>query len=87
MKRPNVFRYVTLSTVMSITISLASTAFITFIPVNVQAQVLEEIVVTAQRREQSLQEVPLSIETISGEKIVQQGYRNMEDLSFEGQVM
>lgn len=42
---------------------------------------LEEIVVTAQRREQSLQEVPLSIEAYSGEQLALQGYRNMEDLS------
>lgn len=42
---------------------------------------VEEIVVTAQRREQSLQEVPLSIETYSGAELQRQGYRNMEDLS------
>ena len=35
--------------------------------------VLEEIVVTAQRREQLLQEVPLSIEVFSGSLIRQQG--------------
>ena len=53
-----------------------------FLPVLVQAQaVLEEIVVTAQRREQSLQEVPISIETFSGEEISKQGYRDMQELS------
>ncbi len=46
-----------------------------------QAQALEEIVVTAQRREQSLQEVPISIETFSGAQIQEQGFRNMEDIS------
>ena len=46
-----------------------------------QAQALEEIVVTAQRREQSLQEVPISIETFSGAQIQEQGFRNLEDVS------
>jgi len=50
-------------------------------PDMIQAQVLEEIIVTAQRREQSLQEVPISIETMSGEEIQNQNFRNMEDLS------
>jgi len=50
-------------------------------PVTLQAQgVLEEIVVTAQRREQSLQEVPISIETFSGNEISEQGWRDMEEL-------
>ncbi|MEX2494609.1 MAG: TonB-dependent receptor [Woeseia sp.] len=46
-----------------------------------QEAFLEEVVVTAQRREQSLQEVPLSIEAYSGAELELQGYRNMEDLS------
>jgi iron complex outermembrane recepter protein len=46
-----------------------------------QAQVLEEIVVTAQRREQSMQEVPISLETMSGEDISQQGFRDMVQVS------
>lgn len=50
-------------------------------PNMLQAQALEEIVVTAQRREQSLQEVPISIETFSGAQIQEQGFRNMEDIS------
>ncbi len=52
------------------------------IPFNVHAQaVLEEVIVTAQRREQSLQEVPISIETFSGVEISRQGYRDMQELS------
>ena len=47
----------------------------------VQAQQLEEIVVTAQRREQSLQEVPISIEAYTGADIRKQGYRDLETLS------
>ncbi len=45
------------------------------------ARVLEEIVVTAQRREQALKEVPISIEAISGLEIQQQGFRTMDDLA------
>jgi len=42
---------------------------------------LEEIVVTAQRREQSLQEVPISLEVITGARLRQQGFRVMDDLA------
>lgn len=45
------------------------------------AQVLEEIIVTAQRREQSLQEVPISLETISGVELQKQGIRSLDDLA------
>lgn len=41
---------------------------------------LDEIVVTAQKREQSLQEVPVSIEAISGIEIQKQGYRDLNEL-------
>ena len=58
-------------------------AILSAIPVaqlHAQAQ-LEEIVVTAQRREQSLQEVPISIETYTGSDLQMQGYRNLDDMS------
>jgi len=45
------------------------------------APLLEEIIVTAQRREQSLQEVPISIEVFSGAEIRRQGYRDIDDLA------
>jgi len=50
-------------------------------PAILQAQVLEEVVVTAQRRVQTLQEVPISIETMTGDEIREQGFRNMEDIA------
>ena len=46
----------------------------------VYGQQLEEILVTAQRREQSLQEVPISIHAVTGPELTQQGFRTMEDL-------
>lgn len=42
---------------------------------------LDEIVVTAQRREQSLQEVPIAIEVFSGDEIRKQGFRDLDDLA------
>ncbi|MEX2496880.1 MAG: TonB-dependent receptor [Woeseia sp.] len=44
-------------------------------------QLLEEVVVTAQRREQSMMEVPISLEAWSGVEIREQGFRTMDDLS------
>ncbi|NNE37625.1 MAG: TonB-dependent receptor plug domain-containing protein, partial [Gammaproteobacteria bacterium] len=51
-----------------------------FLPNVYAQQTLEEIIVTAQRREQSLQEVPISITTVSAAEILQQGFREMEDI-------
>lgn len=42
---------------------------------------LEQIVVTAQRREERLQDVPMSITTFSQEKLDVQGLRNIDDLT------
>ena len=62
-----------------------------FVPITIYAQeeglVLEEIIVTAQRRVQSLQDVPLSITTFSGGEIREQGFKELQDLArFEPQV-
>lgn len=42
---------------------------------------LEEIVVTATKRAQSTQDIPMSVEAMSGEKMSQLGIRDMADLS------
>lgn len=44
------------------------------------AQVLEEMVVTARKVEESLQEVPISVTVMSGDKIVESGITKIEDL-------
>jgi iron complex outermembrane recepter protein len=41
---------------------------------------LDEIVVTAQKREESLRDVPLSVEAISGDKLADVGIVRMDDL-------
>jgi iron complex outermembrane recepter protein len=45
-----------------------------------RADVLEEIVVTAQFRKENLQETPLAITAVTGEQLEQQGLTNVEDL-------
>ena len=41
---------------------------------------LEEIIVTAQKREETLREVPISVNAISGEKIAESGIVRLDDL-------
>jgi outer membrane receptor protein involved in Fe transport len=45
------------------------------------AQMLEEVVVTAQKREQTLKDVPISISAITGERLQNRSVDNMNDLS------
>jgi iron complex outermembrane receptor protein len=42
-----------------------------------------EIIVTARRRDERLQEVPLTISAFSGEALVNQGVRDLKDISFK----
>lgn len=44
-----------------------------------QQSELAEIVVTAQKREQRLQEVPISVSVLSGENVERLGFRNIQD--------
>ena len=48
-------------------------------PLLIAAQ-LEEVIVTAQLREQSLQDVPVSVSAISGDKMMEAGLAKIEDL-------
>jgi iron complex outermembrane receptor protein len=54
------------------------------LPATVRAQeraALEEIIVTAQKREERLVDVPMSISVMSGEEIAQRGIQSIQDLS------
>lgn len=42
---------------------------------------VDEIVVTARKREESLQDVPLSIATFSSQQLIEQGLRNSRDIA------
>jgi outer membrane receptor protein involved in Fe transport len=46
-----------------------------------QTNVLEEVIVTAQKRSQSLQDVPIAVTAISGAKIAEAGILGLEDLT------
>mgnify|MGYP003385745191 CR=1 FL=1 len=48
---------------------------------NAAGLVLEEVMVTAQKRVESLQDVPVSVSALSGEKINDAGIQRIEDLS------
>ncbi len=67
----------------SLTVPLLAVAFLQ--PNTAFAQddalVLDEIIVTAQRREQSFLDVPVAVEVYSGDLIRQQGFRDLDDLA------
>jgi outer membrane receptor protein involved in Fe transport len=42
---------------------------------------LEEVIVTAQKREQSLQDVPISVNAVTGAKMAEAGINNLEDMT------
>ena len=47
-----------------------------------QAQVmLEEVIVTAQKRAESMQDVPIAVTAVTGDKIESAGIQGLEDLS------
>jgi iron complex outermembrane receptor protein len=50
-------------------------------PAHVAAQALEEMVVTARKKEESLQDVPLSITAFSAEQLQQAGASNNDDIA------
>jgi len=45
------------------------------------SQVLEEVIVTAQKRAESLMDVPLSVTAVTGDKMIEAGIRNLGDLT------
>lgn len=58
-------------------LTIASMALVTS---QLQAQVLEEVIVTAQKREQSLQDVPVSVVAFSGQALQESGIKDVFDL-------
>jgi len=64
----------------SLSILSGAIAFITAVSSNVQAAEIEEVVVTAQKRAENLQEVPIAISAFTGENIKESGVKNLTDL-------
>ncbi len=60
---------------------LAAAITTVLLPAAASAQGLEEIVVTAQRREQSLQDVPISVTAVTGEAFAEAGFSDVEDMA------
>jgi iron complex outermembrane receptor protein len=50
-------------------------------PAAAEGGVLQEVVVTAQKREQNLQKVPIAITALSGDQLVQRGVSNTLDIA------
>ena len=73
-------RPVTLSVSAACIAAVAATLSIT--PAQIAgAQAIEEILVTARKREESLQDVPISVQTFSGEDIAEQGLVDIQMLA------
>ncbi len=64
---------------LSIVLSATSVSVIPAVAIGQEA--LEEVVVTARKREESLQETPIAITAFSGERLEELGIRNISDLS------
>ena len=43
--------------------------------------VLEEVIVTARKRQETLQEAPLAVTALSGDRLIAEGLRNLSDLA------
>lgn len=61
--------------------TLASTSVLLSPIAQAQDLVLEEIVVTARKREESLQEIPIAVTAFSGESLVAAGIDSLDDLN------
>lgn len=62
---------------------LAATALASLTPGSASAAQLEEVIVTAERRSQSQQEVPLAITTITGDQVGASGISNISDIALK----
>jgi outer membrane receptor protein involved in Fe transport len=64
-----------------ILLALSAFAYCGLSPAPVQAAVLEEIIVTAQKREESMQDVPIAIQAVLGADLRSDGIEKLENLA------
>lgn len=62
---------------------LATHSFLVAAPLTAQAQSLEEIIVTAERRAESLQQTPMSVTAFTGDMVSQGGITGIEDIAIQ----
>ena len=62
--------------------SLATAAWMAPVAAPAGAQALEEVIVTAQRREESLQDIPMSVSAFTGDAIEIRQIEDIADLQF-----
>jgi iron complex outermembrane receptor protein len=65
----------------SISIVLSATSVTLMPTVAVAQEALEEVIVTARKRDESLQEAPIAVSAFSGESLEELGIRNISDLT------
>ena len=75
------FCSITVPRMRTIRRSVLAWAVMATMPVYAQGPALEEVVVTAQKRTESLQDVPISVVTMSGERLRDLQITNLEDLT------
>ena len=63
---------------VTLAFALATPALMT--PISAGAQVLEEVVVTARRREETLQDIPVTVTAIGEQKIEQSIIQDLRDV-------
>lgn len=59
---------------------VCSSAFVSVLSASAQSAVLEEVIVTAQKREQSVQDIGISVTAFSGDQMKALGFTNTVDL-------
>lgn len=64
-----------------VSLSVLATSFGLSVPLTASAQgALEEVIVTARKREESLQEIPVAVSALSGNALEEAGLRDLADL-------
>ena len=70
-----------LSAERTLPLAIAALTSLMATPVFAQQPILEEVIVTAQKRAESLMDVPISVSAVGGEKMVEAGIKDLGDLT------